>query len=62
MTITISGHTIPITSVEHADKLCDRADQFRADDDQDGLENWLYAGCPLELPPEQITESAEGDQ
>jgi hypothetical protein len=52
MNITIHGHTIPVTDLQHADRLIDIADRFRSDDDTDGLEKWIYAGCPLDLDAE----------
>jgi len=42
MTITISGHTIPVDDTAHAERLL----AIAATLDQDRLEQWLYAGAP----------------
>ena len=59
MNITISGHTIPVDDQDHAERLFARAEEFRAQDDGDGLEKWLYAGAPIALTAEQIEEAKE---
>lgn len=42
MNITISGHTVPVRDMDHAERLLEIADGL----DQDALEQWLYAGAP----------------
>jgi hypothetical protein len=48
MTTTINGHVLTVLDCAEAEALWAKAEQFRAADDYDGLERWLYAGAPLD--------------
>jgi hypothetical protein len=48
MTITIHGHVLTVLDCAEAEALWAKAEEFRAADDYDGLERWLYAGAPLD--------------
>lgn len=49
MTITISGHTLPVVSLDHARAIQRKADRIRREDGpgSDRLYQWLYAGAPV---------------
>jgi hypothetical protein len=48
MTITIHGHVLTVLDYAAAEALWAKAEQFRAADDYDGLDRWLYAGAPAD--------------
>ena len=54
MTITISGHTVPVDDMQHAERLLDHAAIL----EHDALEQWLYAGCP-ECQHEDFSEEVQ---
>ena len=49
MTITISGHTLPVDDLAHAERIWARAMEIEEEYGVgDEMYRWLYAGAPIE--------------